>query len=152
MRTIEDVITALNMCTTGVDCRECPYFGDDCENLTRLRSDAVRYLYMYQGALRAVDAVDKLRKECKAARDKHIAALKEMEIGLLNEPLSWDELFSLDMVGKPVWSAAKRSWMLIIDSALDNRSWVDLVDSSGKQVRIEPHGLKQYQLYRREKK
>lgn len=78
--------------------------------------------------------------------------LEAVKGDLVNELLTWDELFRLKMIGKPVWSAKKREWMLIIDSALDNRSWIDLVDASGKQFRMEPHDLEKYQLYRKERK
>ena len=177
MTTLEDVIKALAMCDTGADCRECPYFGDDREDLTQLRRDALEYLYMYQGTLRVIDCVDKLRREFEEARDKHIREIARYQEAIQNceaaenkykaiheewlqmkwleeqNPLlTWEDLCRVDMVGKPVWNADRREWMLIIDNALDGSSWVYLVDNCGKQIRLEPHDLKKYQLYRREKK
>ena len=60
--------------------------------------------------------------------------------------LTWDELHSLAMIGAPVWSREKRCWYLITDSALDNRSWVDMIDAWGGRFRIVEHGLREYQL------
>ena len=70
----------------------------------------------------------------------------------LEHPLTWDDLCRLDMIGEPVWSEEKRAWFLVADSALDNRSWVDLADACGKITRLGPHDLKQVRLYRKEKK
>ena len=61
-------------------------------------------------------------------------------------PLTWDDLMRPGMIGEPVWSEWKRRWFLIADSALDNRSWLDLVDACGKVTRIIEHDLKVYKL------
>ena len=47
------------------------------------------------------------------ARNKLIAKFKELEIGTLNEPLSWDELKQME--GKPVWVEALlyKQWAII---------------------------------------
>ena len=79
------------------------------------------YLKMYRSDSRQWEADRKAyednRKqklaECEAARDKYIARLKELEIGTLNNPLTWDELKT--MVGKPVWVEALlyKQWAII---------------------------------------
>lgn len=66
--------------------------------------------------------------------------------------LTWSELMAVSLIGKPVWSEGKHRWYLVADSALDNRSWLDLVDACGKITRLGPHDLKQVRLYRKEKK
>ena len=48
------------------------------------------------------------------------------------DPLSWSDLMLSGLIGKPVWDAEKRRWYLIVDSALDNDAWCDLVDDCGK--------------------
>lgn len=63
-------------------------------------------------------------------------------------PLSMDELCKPMMIGEPVFNSNTRAWMLVADSALDNSSWVDLVDHAGKIVRFGPHDVVKYPLYR----
>jgi hypothetical protein len=63
-------------------------------------------------------------------------------------PLGMEDLCRLEMVGQPVWNSNAREWMLVIDSALDNRSWVDLIDASGKPIRYGPHEVVKFPLYR----
>jgi len=63
-------------------------------------------------------------------------------------PLSMDELVKPGMIGEPVFNSNTRKWMLVADSALDNSSWVDLVDHAGKIVRFGPHEVVKYPLYR----
>ena len=60
--------------------------------------------------------------------------------------LTWDELMRPAMIGEPVWSEGKHRWYLVADSALDNRSWVDLTDACGKITRIIEHDLRVYKL------
>lgn len=69
-----------------------------------------------------------------------------------SQPLTWDDLQETMMIGQPVWSKTKRCWYLVVDTSLDSRSWVELVDACGKQFRIIEHDLKDYQLARKEEK
>ena len=124
------------------------------------KDDALHYLKMYRSDKIQYEADRKNWNDNYAiklaqledATAKHMQALKELQIGMKNDPLSWEELFSLEMIGRPVWSEEKRAWFLIADSALDNRSWVDLADACGKITRLGPHDLMQVRLYKREKK
>ena len=63
-------------------------------------------------------------------------------------PISWDELLTLGMIGQPVWNSNTREWMLLIDSSLDGRSWIDLIDNCGKTFRWGPVEVSKYPLYR----
>ena len=65
-----------------------------------------------------------------------------------SHPLTMEDLCRLDMIGQPVWNSNTLKWMLLIDSALDSRSWVDLINDSGKTVRMEPHDVRKFPLYR----
>ena len=85
---------------------------------------ALRYLQSYRAGkieweltresneARYLEAV----KNCERAENKFIARLKELEIGMLNNPLTWDELKQME--GKPVWvesydSFNRRRWMFV---------------------------------------
>ena len=81
----------------------CPNDGSECV------PDALYYLKMYRSD-KAQYEIDRenwettykeAREHYEAARDKHLDALKKLDIGTLNEPLTWEELQL--MVGKPVW-------------------------------------------------
>ena len=63
-------------------------------------------------------------------------------------PLSMNDLCEPMMIGTPVYNSNTRAWMLVVDSALDNRSWVDLVDHCGKIVRYTPQDVVKFPLYR----
>ena len=65
-----------------------------------------------------------------------------------SHPLTMEDLCRLEMIGEPVWNSNSRRWMLLIDNALDNRSWVDLINDSGKTVRFGPHDVQKFPLYR----
>ena len=88
----------------------------------------------------------------ESAVGKAIENAIRIELTDYNPQLTWDELFSLELIGRPVWSEEKRAWFLVADSALDNRSWVDLADACGKITRLGPQDLRQVRLYRKEKK
>lgn len=165
MKTLDEVIEAFEKACDlerrCEDCSGCLGQEEGCPNDgANAVPDALYHLKNYRSDMQMYaenqkyweDELKQKIKDFGDAKERYIARLKELEIGKLNDPLIWDELFCLEMIGRPVWSEEKRGWMLLIDSALDNRSWVDLVDSSGKIIRIGPHDLEKYQLYKREKK
>ena len=80
MKTLDEVIWAVEHCDSAVDCTYCSYFTDDCEDLRQLRSDALHYLKEYRELVQKTHQLD--------AEDG-------------DEPLTWEEL--KEMVGKPVW-------------------------------------------------
>ena len=65
------------------------------------------------------------------------------------EPLTWDELCRLEMIGEPVWNSRTTRWMLIIDSANDG-TWVDLINHAGGKEHWTEHDLRKNPLYRKE--
>ena len=67
---------------------------------------------------------------------------------LKNDPLTWDDLCRLEMIGEPVWNSATRRWMLLIDSANDN-TWIDLVNHAGGVEHWIEHDLRKAPLYRK---
>ena len=70
MKTLDEVITAMEMCIGYAKCtRQCPYFSEDCLNHD-LEKDAVSYLKQYK--------TDKVQYE-EARRLKVPQHLKERE-------------------------------------------------------------------------
>lgn len=64
--------------------------------------------------------------------------------------LKWSDLIKPSIIGQPVWSIEKKEWFLVMDSALDDRSWIDLIDACGKTHRLIEHDLQKYKLYKEE--
>ena len=101
MKTLDEVIKALeNVALADTDGESEGYF---------LAVDALHYLKMYRSEMRMYAENQKyweteLKQKIKDfgdAKDRYIAKLKELDIGTLNEPLTWDELKAME--GKPVW-------------------------------------------------
>ena len=64
-----------------------------------------------------------------------------------SKQLFWGDLMGAEFIGQPIWDSIRREWFLVVDSALDNRNWLELVDSSGKQIKIEPIHFGEYLFY-----
>ncbi len=86
--------------------------------------DALQWLKMYRSDMQMYSEnqkywEDELKKKIKDfgdAKERYIKRLKELDIGTLNEPLSWDELRQME--GKPVWveygiSFNQKRWVVI---------------------------------------
>ena len=108
MKTLDEVITANECCDHGEPdsrCEDCPYNGIGACCAER-ESDALQWLKGY----RAHIELDKLRDKCETE----------------NDPLSWDELRTME--GKPVWVEGnhgciwgQKAWSLIrLDSENDD--------------------------------
>lgn len=110
MKTLDEVIKAFEICI-GYYCSNaehdvCPYLGEsDMGCMKEPEKDALYYLKMYRSDQIQWEADRKLwvdkQKQVDEARQKYIDKLKELEIGTLNDPLTWDELKGME--GKPVW-------------------------------------------------
>lgn len=131
MKTLDEVIKAINWCTEldQSGCGACPY-SDNADNRC-YEEDALHYLKELKEA-RAILAT--AREEAK----KQIDAIKIMAINSManqcetcpwrkhedlgkNEPLTWDELKSME--GKPVWveecNGDTKGWLLILRTNYD---------------------------------
>jgi hypothetical protein len=91
MKTLDEVIEAMERCSIPhyFDCKGCPYEDDDAEVGCRSDdrdADALYYLKWFR------------------ARDNMSRKLDRED----NEPLTWDELKSME--GKPVWVEEKYSF------------------------------------------
>ena len=132
MKTLDEVIKALELCNDDTaDCKDCPYRdlnegGLECASWNL--EEGINYLKMYRSDMQmyAVNQKlweDKLAQKIKEfgdAKDRYIAKLKELDIGTLNEPLSWDEL--KQMVMKPVWVKVNIGfWAFIVETECAER-------------------------------
>ena len=92
---------------------------------------------------------DELKQKIKDfgdAKERYIKRLKELDIGTLNEPLTWDELKT--MKGKPVWVEEKGMlsiWIIIWDVT---ENW--LYPTGCDAYRHEEYG-KIWNAYRKER-
>lgn len=114
MKTLDEVIKAFEICI-GYYCSNaehdvCPYIGmSDMGCMKEPEKDALYYLKEYRSDMQVYAANQKLWedelvqkiKDFGDAKDRYIARLKELDIGTLNEPLTWDELKAME--GRPVW-------------------------------------------------
>lgn len=102
MKTLDEVIKALEICTSGYCSNrdgDCPYLNIDNDCDTRLRKlDALHYLKEYQ-------------------KDKQIysysIARRYLDLAERNDPLTWNELKTME--GKPVW---------LVNTATEEAEWV----------------------------
>lgn len=86
-----------------------------------LFADALYYLKMYRSDMQMYadnqkyweDELKQKIKDFGDAKERYIARLKELDIGTLNEPLTWDELRTME--GKPVWYEHEfwKGWIIL---------------------------------------
>lgn len=117
-KTLDEVIDAFErqwICPSNDEAEEY------CE-LYAVRDEAINYLKMYRSDTAQYEfdreqwetAGKEAKKAWQDAKDKYIAKLKELDIGTLNDPLTWSELKQCE--GKPIWI----EWYDPID---DKRGW-----------------------------
>lgn len=110
MKTLDEVIILME------DERKC--------DVPMYKDDALYYLKMYRSDKAQYEAdrknwEDDLSQKLRffdEARNKLIAKYKELDIGTLNNPLTWDELKTME--GKPVWveygcNFNQKRWVII---------------------------------------
>ena len=136
MKTLDEVITALNMCQRCA-CEKCPYYDpnvDICDDVAQ--ADALHYLKEFQGLSKMWN--DKLDKEQE------------------NPPLDWETLKQME--GKPVWVEEYDAidstrgwrccrWMLV---EFVNDFYMDARNSDGEQYNFDK-GEETWQAYRKER-
>lgn len=101
MKTLDEVIKAWSICFSDIsrsDCTGCPYADEDGESacFNHDREDALHYLKAYKEDKNDLTALRAYWAEQQA-----------------NNPLTWDELKSME--GKPVWVEALlyKQWAVI---------------------------------------
>lgn len=124
MKTLDEVIESITT-QSGLEIRnvrkpERDRFWVDRDTY----NDALHYLKMYRSDQIQWEADRKLwvdkQKQVDEARQKYIDKLKELEIGTLNDPLTWDELKGME--GNPVWIEEENlpsQWYLIDEVEAD---------------------------------
>lgn len=167
MKTLEEIIKACEFYETcTVSCEVCPY-ADHCkekEYLFNTVTDAHYYLRMYQSDMQMYAANQKLwEDELKRkiqdfgdAKDRYIAKLKELEIGTLNNPLTFAEIRG--KLGCPVWMEYEniKKWVLVncFDSTIDSTKGIALTDRYGTDFVFSQEAVDKgdVKVYRRERK
>ena len=143
MKTLDEVIEIASDWTNGFD--EMSIEKQMLYYLKMYRSDKAQY---EADRKHWEDDLSQKLREFDEAKDKLIAKYKELEIGTLNEPLTWDELKTME--GKPVWVEAdyfEKGWFLVDASLVD--IWVTGYDCAEHQLREENIGVS-WQAYRKE--
>ena len=108
MKTLDEVIKAWSICfsdNSRSNCTGCPYADEDGEAacFNHDREDALIYLNAYQWQMTNPDGDHLQLEKCRAL----------LQDFYCNEPLSWDELRTME--GKPVWVEALlyKQWAVI---------------------------------------
>ena len=84
MKSLDEVIKALEICSSHLRCMDgCPYYRNECP-LYEMEKDALHYLKAFR----------EMEDELNDIRREYIEQMK-------NQPLTWDELRQME--GKPVW-------------------------------------------------
>lgn len=151
MKTLDEVIDSITK-QSGLEIRdvrkpEKDRFWVDRETY----NDALHYLREYRSDMKHWESDRKgyedWIEQYKDARNKHQQAVIELK---RNDPLTWDELCRLDMIGEPVWNSNSLRWMLLIDNASDG-TWIELITHSGKHEKWIEHDAIKRPLYRMKK-
>ena len=164
MKTLDEVITMHEHCTSVDGCDYCPYAEEpDC----MIQEDALYYLKMYRSDMQMYSEdmkywENELKQKIKDfgdAKERYIKRLKELDIGTLNEPLTWDELKQME--GKPVWVenfdaiiGGLRGWIsckwMLVDFI--NDFYMDARNSDGEQYNFDKDEQgNTWQAYRKER-
>lgn len=136
MKTLDEVITALNMCQRSA-CEKCPYYDpnvDICDDVAQ--SDALHYLKEFKRISARLE---------KIALGNITETLEKLD----NPALTWDEL--KQMQGKPVWVefAGGGDWMLVVGVLKWDENQINLRMVNGRLFRISKQGESRELEYQR---
>lgn len=126
MKSLDEVIKALEICTSGKHCQdECPYASEECPTYA-LEKDALYYL-------------KHLQEYYEIASQKSLIALHKMDSVTNiegNEPLTWEELERME--GKPVWVQwngpgwmRHSTWVIVISAHEKGMSYCTKEEGAG---------------------
>ena len=167
MKTLDEVINifekACDLEQRCKDCSGCLAHDEGCPNDgANTVPDALHYLKMYRSDMQMYadnqkyweDELKQMIKDFGAAKDRYIKRLKELDIGTLNDPLTWDEIKTME--GKPVWVECwlGKRWGLVyrIDKT-DNNEIAYCMISVGHSWSLYAEDIgKIWQAYRKERK
>lgn len=127
-------------------------------------ADALYYLKMYRSDMQMYaenqkhweDELMQKIKDFGDAKERFVKRLKELDIGTLNEPLTWEQLKTME--GKPVWIEwisgtwkGSHKWVLIGKSADVMLAFASLDVAQAYTGYLREMGLgKSWQAYRKE--
>ena len=141
MKSLEEVIYQLE------NCAYAPLTDDACHYLKMYRSDMQMYA---ENQKHWEDDLMQKIKDFGDAKERYIKRLKELDIGTLNDPLTWNELRQME--GKPVWIEIGNGWKgwVIIRKVSDS----GIVSGSDGFIGLETvYGMDTtWQAYRKERK
>lgn len=154
MKTLDEVIERLedDLHATDADSQLIMLFDRDV-------ADALYYLKMYRSDMQMYSEnqkywEDELKQKIKDfgdAKERYIKRLKELEIGTLNPPLTWDELKAME--GEPVWVESHRfgnHWYL--NRGIKDESCFYFVGHYGENVLLYSDDIgKLWQAYRKKR-
>lgn len=150
MKTLDEVIMCLEGCG-HIDCDDCPYHHEDekieVDDCAQSYKDALHYLREYRKQMTDPDGDhQQLEKARKLIQDFY-----------RNEPLSWDELKTME--GKPVWVEWSEviigdyfqfhGWFLV-EWINDNENEIIMQNKYGKRM-IRHKNDNDWQAYRKER-
>ena len=153
MKTLDGLIKDLTEMTAN------PTEGDYENEGYYLAKDTLHYLKEYISDKLQYEADRKLWeavlfgkvKECEETRARYIAKLKELDIGTLNEPLTWEQL--REMEGKPVYWTHDLvgEWLTIYGVPKNDDNVIYATTCSGVECWIYKKDMDKYKYYRKEK-
>lgn len=158
MKTLDEVIKAMEMCTTCPEddemCPGCPYADEqgNPECLGQDKEDALHYLKEYRQTRE--DLLDGMKR----LEEKEMMFIHAMDDTENNHPLTWDELRQME--GKPVWIDSVplvRRWVIIkkFHPIGGNKNLFDMeVEDGGHFLRknMKRDDPAWWQAYRKERK
>ena len=152
MRTLDEVIEIASDWTNGFD--EMSIEKQMLYYLKMYRSDQEQWGFFQKNY---EDELKQKIKDFGDAKERFVKRLKELDIGTLNDPLSWEQL--KQMTGKPVWveynlhisdrDARSRMW-IIVQKIMPWRQDDELIYYSGFVFGKKEIG-KTWQAYRKER-
>ena len=129
-----------------------------------LFADALHYLKMYRSDMRMYaenqkhweDELKQKIKDFGDAKDRYVKRLKELDIGTLNNPLTWEELKQME--GKPVWVEVSEAgfWGYVLETECAEREImprIQILDCSiDRRMNLHKDEIgKTWQAYRKER-
>ena len=160
MMTLDDVISKIELAWA------CPSSDEGSEycDLMEVRDDALHYLKMYrsdqeQWGFFQKNYEDELKQKIKDfgdAKERFVKRLKELDIGTLNDPLTWSELRQME--GKPVWIEADngqeqfKHWFIIDEFTFTDIPGLQIMWCLNNSFRFWEADIgKTWQAYRKER-
>jgi len=156
MKTLDEVIEAQERCSKYPDCHFCYLHSGPICGWIR---DALHYLKEYRAEKANLEIIKGNYQDavanCEKAENKFKSRLKALNIGTLNEPLTWEELKGME--GKPVWmeddtgTKFYRGWAIVLEFIFDGAYLRYVCDDYSETCVVEADLGRTWQAYRKER-